>query len=65
MCLSLNSAGNPDGGMLGVKRRYLIWVTSHMYGVWNNEAEYEAMKAAVNAHYNLVKAIKKPTFYAY
>ena len=62
MCLSSDDYGNPDGGMLGVRKRYLIWVDSHMNGVWNDADDLNAMRENIAEHKEKVMAVKDPRF---
>ena len=50
MCLSYDSTGQPDGGMAGVLRRYVIWVRSHTNGVFQTKEHLAAMRERVDDH---------------
>lgn len=64
MCMSLDKKGNPDGGMEGVRKRYLYWVRSHTNGVWKVPEQYEEMKSNVKEHCEAVLKLKNPDFYS-
>jgi len=63
MCMSFDRDGNPDGGMEGVRKRYLIWVRSHLDGVWRDEKQYEFEKMNVDRHCAQVMALENPEFF--
>ena len=63
MCLSYDKNGQPDGGMAGVMRRYVIWVRNHTSGIWNSEEELEGMRARVRAHIEEIESAKDPFFW--
>lgn len=63
MCMSMDNDGNPDGGMEGVRKRYLTWVRSRLDGVWRNKEDYEIEKMIVDEHCELVMALQNPQFY--
>lgn len=63
MCMSLDDNGNPDGGMEGVRKRYLMWVRSRLNGVWHDDEEYEIEKMIVQEHCEQVLALENPEFF--
>ena len=63
MCMSYGDNGEPDGGMEGVRKRYLYWVESHTNGVWKDPEEYEWVKERVANHVAKVMSMKYPTFW--
>ena len=63
ICLSFNDKTKlPDGGMEGVRHRYLIWVDSHMNGVWESKEDMDAMIDNISAHKQTILAVKEPYF---
>jgi hypothetical protein len=65
MCLSINPhTREPDGGMAGVRRRYAFWVRDYTSGVWHSDAEYQAMKNAVQDHLSELYSIADPKFFS-
>lgn len=63
MCMSFDNNGDPDGGMDGVRKRYLIWVRSRLNGVWRDNEEYEIEKMNVDEHCKQVMSLNNPEFY--
>ena len=63
MSMSLDNNGNPDGGMEGVRKRYLMWVKSRLNGVWRDQEEYEIEKMNVEEHCAQVMALEDPEFF--
>ena len=65
MCLSYDrkNGGVPDGGMVGVMRRYQIWVRSHTNGVWNSREELDGMRERVNTHLEDIRSVNDPFFW--
>ena len=62
MCLSVNQAGIFDGGMEGVRRRYIIWVNSHQNGMWESGEDLEHMRERIKEHTKLVMSVTYPEF---
>lgn len=65
MCLSYNpktKTKRPDGGHEGVRRRYLMWVESHLNGAWKSSEDLDHMRASVRDHTAAVLALKRPRF---
>ena len=62
MCLSWDEKGKSDGGTEGVRRRYLLWVKSHTDGVWQSAEDLKDRRALVEAHVQMIKALKSPKF---
>ena len=65
MCLSLDENGDPDGGMEGVRRRYLIWLESLTIGRWDEheiDDRYE-LKRNIEEHKEEILALENPQFY--
>ena len=63
MCLSYNpKTKRPDGGHEGVRRRYLLWVESHLNGTWKSSEDLDHMRASVRDHTAAVLAVKRPRF---
>ena len=65
MCLSYDKNGVPDGGMVGVMRRYQIWVRSQTNGVWKSKEELDVMREQVKAHLEDIRAVKDPFFWGF
>jgi len=63
MCMSMDDNGNPDGGMEGVRKRYLTWVRSRLNGVWHNREDLEIEKMIVDEHCEQVMALESPQFF--
>ena len=63
MCMSLDDNGNPDGGMEGVRKRYLMWVRGRLNGAWRTKEDYEIEEMIVQEHCELVMALENPQFY--
>lgn len=63
MCLSYApDTRQPDGGMEGVRRRYLLWVQSQLEGAWDSREDYQHMKERVTDHVAEIRAIADPHF---
>jgi hypothetical protein len=63
MCLSYDPDTKlPDGGMNGVRRRYIQWVESHRNGVWSDNEDYEYMCERVKDHIQLINSVQDPYF---
>lgn len=64
MCMSINPETNePDGGMDGVRRRYILWVESTLNGVWSSILEYSTAMREVNEHIENLNNIENPEFF--
>ena len=63
LCMSYNEEGEPDGGMEGVRRRYLIWVEGQLDGAWESERDLQEMEERVRAHVKFIKSISDPEFF--
>lgn len=63
LCMSLDDEGNPDGGMEGVRRRYIMWVKSTLNGVWNSTEDFEGHRASVEDHLRELNSHKDLEFY--
>lgn len=66
MCLSYGKNKAPDGGMEGVRRRYIFWILYNMQLELNeNSRNPEAQKwirESAKEHIRDVEAIKNPIF---
>lgn len=64
VCLSIGEDGEtPDGGHEAVRRRYVVWVNSHIEGTWHSLSELDEQKKIVKGHIRKVMAVKEPYFY--
>ena len=63
MCLSSDPETLlPDGGMLAVRRRYLLWLDSNLNGVWKSSEDLDAMREDISEHKDKVMSIEDPLF---
>ena len=64
MCMSVNpKTGESDGGMEGVRRRYITWVRSRADGAYDSAEDAAAQYALVNEHMAYVMSVKNPQFF--
>lgn len=63
MCMSYNEDGEPDGGMEGVRRRYVLWVKGHADGVWGSEEDLQAVRDQIKAHVKFIESVSDPEFF--
>ena len=63
MCLSYDPTTQlPDGGMEGVRRRYITWVESLTNGKWESLEDLEWERERIREHIEKVKSVKDPYF---
>jgi hypothetical protein len=62
MCLSYGDDGVPDGGMEGVRRRYICWVNGTLNGVYSDDEELSAAREAVKDHLLKITEVIEPQF---
>lgn len=63
MCLSYNpETQEPDGGHESVRRRYELWVRSHLDGVWEKSEDFEYEKGRIEDHLEIVNSVSQPYF---
>ena len=64
MCLSYNEEGKPDGGMEGVRRRFLLWLKGTLDGGWDDQELLKTHSDFVAKKTQEVLAVTNPIFYA-
>lgn len=63
ICLSYDpETGISDGGHVGVRRRYIEWVKSHLNGIWTDTEELEWERERVKIHIEKVNSVENPYF---
>ena len=63
ICLSIDpTTGTPDGGMDGVRRRYLLWLDSQRRQPMPNPEGVAMLHRSIAEHKALIQALPNPHF---
>lgn len=66
MCMSYAPDGTSDGGMEGIRRRYIEWVGGRADGrIWQSKEELAAFQQDIRRHVAEVMAVRRPIFEAW
>ena len=63
MCLSYNPITlEPDGGMEGVRRRYLLWLDGTLTGKWDSIEDLNYAREDIKEHKAKIMEVQDPQF---